>query len=90
MYFNVLQMIEFVFFQGAKVQLFGLYTTGLVITFHFVDNLLVVSEQRTVNGEQRLPHVDMRIFASCGRGDLQIALCWCMRQRAESKKMTND
>jgi len=40
-------MIEFVFFQGAKVQLFGLYTTGLVITFHFVDNLLVVSEQRT-------------------------------------------
>ena len=75
MYFNVLQMIEFVFFQGAKVQLFGLYTTGLVITFHFVDNLLVVSEQRTVSGEQRLPHIDMRIFASYGRGDLQIALC---------------
>ena len=83
MYFNVLQMIEFVFFQGAKVQLFGLYTTGLVITFHFVDNLLEVSEQRS-------PYIDMRIFASCGRGDLQIALCWCMRQRAESKKTTND
>ena len=76
MYFNILQMIEFVFFQGAKVQLFGLHTIGLVITFHFVDNLLVVSEQRTVNGEQRLPHIDMRIFASYGRGDLQIALCW--------------
>ena len=82
MYFNTLQMIEFVFFQGAKVQLFGLYTTGLVITFHFVDNLLVVSEQRTVkreqrveSGEQRLPHIGMRIFASCGRSDLQIALC---------------
>jgi len=83
LYFNTLQMIEFVFFQGAKVQLFGLYTTGLVITFHFVDNLLVVSEQRTVkrdqravNSEQRLPHIGMRIFASCGRGDLQITLCW--------------
>ena len=82
MYFNTLQMIEFVFFQGAKVQLFGLYATGLVITFHFVDNLLVVSEQRSVsseqrsvNSEQRLPHIGMRIFASCGRGDLQIALC---------------
>ena len=82
MYFNTLQMIEFVFFQGAKVQLFGLYTTGLVITFHFVDNLLVSSEQWSVNREQRaesreqrLPHIGMRIFASCGRGDLQIALC---------------
>jgi len=61
LYFNTLQMIEFVFFQGAKVQLFGLYTTGLVITFYFVDNLLVVSEQR-------LPHIGMKIFASCGRG----------------------
>ena len=57
-------MIEFVFFQGAKVQLFGLYTTGLVITFHFVDNLLVVSEQRVESGEQRAPHIGMRIFAS--------------------------
>lgn len=76
MYFNVLQMIEFVFFQGAKVQLFGLHTIGLVITFHFVDNLLVVSEQRSVSSEQRLPHIGMRIFAFCGKGDLQIALCW--------------
>ena len=83
MYFNTLQMIEFVFFQGAKVQLFGLYTTGLVITFHFVDNLSVVSEQkievreqRAESSEQRLPHIGMRIFASCGRGDLQIVLCW--------------
>ena len=83
MYFNTLQMIEFVFFQGAKVQLFGLYTTGLVITFYFVDNLLVSSEQRSVNreqrsvnSEQRSPHIGMRIFAFCGRGDLQIALCW--------------
>ncbi len=75
MYFNTLQMIEFVFFQGAKVQLFGLYTTGLVITFYFVDNLLVVSEQRVESGEQRSPHIGMRIFAFCGRGDLQIALC---------------
>ncbi|EEK13919.1 hypothetical protein CAPGI0001_1078 [Capnocytophaga gingivalis ATCC 33624] len=70
MYFNTLQMIEFVFFQGAKVQLFGLYTTGLVITFNFVDNLLVLSEQRSVSSEQRLPHIGMRIFAFCGRGDL--------------------
>ena len=73
-------MIEFVFFQGAKVQLFGLYTTGLVITFHFVDNLLVSSEQwsvkqRAESREQRLPHIRMRFFAFCGRGDLQIALC---------------
>jgi len=45
-------MIEFVFFQGAKVQLFGLHTTGLVITFHFVDNLLVVSEQWAEVSEQ--------------------------------------
>ena len=80
MYFNVLQMIEFVFFQGAKVQLFGLHTTGLVITFHFVDNLLVSSEQWSVNREQRAvnrgcPILGMRIFAFCGRGDLQIALC---------------
>lgn len=83
MYFNTLQMIEFVFFQGAKVQLFGLHTAGLVITFHFVDNLLVVSEQRS-------PYIGMRIFASCGRGDLQIALCWCMRQRAVNSKQKND
>jgi len=48
----------------------------------------VVGEQRVESGEQRSPYIDMRIFASCGRGDLQIALCWCMRQRAESKKMT--
>ena len=75
MYFNTLQMIEFVFFQGAKVQLFGLHTTGLVITFYFVDNLLVVSEQRVESGEQRSPHIGMKIFAFCGRGDLQIALC---------------
>jgi len=56
-------MIEFVFFQGAKVQLFGLYTTGLVITFHFVDNLLVSSEQWSVNREQRAENRGCPIYA---------------------------
>ena len=44
-----------------------------------------------VKSEEWLSHINMRAFAFCCRGDLQIALCWHVREwRSEKWKVKSE